>query len=179
MIILTREGKMKMRYLISVGILALILVSSCTSTRYLSDETSIERQKDMKRNRTGGNVGDIFLNLASFVLSATLNTGYEVYSSERAFKRISVVNESADTLLVNMVTDIVWKESGYCDIMGIVLPPGAKQKLLAPYPAAYNVYFRTPYSDEEKIEIRTDGKRRTIKLREGMTTMESEETENP
>ena len=170
---------MKLRYLISIGILTTISVSSCTSTRYLTNDTSIERQKDMKRNRTGGNVGDVFLNLASFVLSATLNTGYEVYSSERAFKRISVVNESADTLFVNMVTDIVWKETGYCDIMGIVLPPGAKQKLLAPYPAAYNVYFRTPYSDEENLEIRTDGKRRTIKLREGMTTIEPEETVNP
>lgn len=170
---------MKLRYLISIGFLTIISVSSCTSTRYLTDDTSIERQKDMKQNRTGGNIGDVFLNLASFVLSATLNTGYEVYSSERAFKRISVVNESADTLFVNMVTDIVWKETGYCDILGIVLPPGAKQKLLAPYPAAYNVYFRTPYSDEENLEIRTDGKRRTIKLREGMTTIEPEETVNP
>lgn len=170
---------MKLRYLISIGILIIISVSSCTNTRYLTDETSIERQKDMKLNRTGGNVGDVFLNLASFVLSATLNTGYEVYSSERAFKRISVVNESADTLFVNMVTDIVWKESGYCDILGIVLPPGAKQKLLAPYPAAYNVYFRTHYSDEENLEIRTDGKRRIIKLWEGMTTIEPEETVNP
>lgn len=170
---------MKLRYLITVWILTSTALSSCTSTRYLTDQTSIERQKDMKRNRTGGNVGDVFVNIASLFISATLNTGYEVYSGEREFKRISVANESADTLFVNMVTDIVWKETGYCDIMGIVLPPGAKQKLLAPYPAAYNVYFRTPYSDEEKIEIRTDGKRRTIKLREGMTTIEPEETGNP
>lgn len=169
---------MKLRYLISIGILTIMIVSSCTSIRYLTDETSIERQKDMKRNRTGGNVGDVFVNIASLFISATLNAGYEVYSSERTFKRISVVNESADTLFVNMVTDIVWKKTGYCDIMGIVLPPGAKQKLLAPYPAAYNIYFRTPYSDEEKIEIRTDGKRRTIKLREGMTTFEPEENED-
>lgn len=170
---------MKLRSLLIIVILTTISISSCTSTRYLTDETSIERQKDMRQNRTGGNIGDVFLNMASLVLSATLNTGYEVYSSERAFKRISLVNESADTLFVNMVTDIVWKETGYCDIMGIVLPPGAKQKLLAPYPAAYNVYFKTPYSDEENLEIRTDGKRRTIKLRDGMTTIEPEETVNP
>jgi hypothetical protein len=168
---------MKLRYLLSIGILTTISISSCTSTRYLTDDTSIERQKDMKRNRTGGNVGDVFLNLASFVLSATLNTGYEVYSSEREFKRISLVNESADTLFVNMVTDIVWKETGYCDIMGIVLPPGAKQKLLAPYPAAYNIYFRTPYSDEENLEIRTDGKHRVIRLKEGMTLIQPESGE--
>lgn len=170
---------MKLRSLLIIVILTTISISSCTSTRYLTDDTSIERQKDMRQNRTGGNIGDVFLNMASLVLSATLNTGYEVYSSERAFKRISLVNESTDTLFVNMVTDIVWKETGYCDIMGIVLPPGAKQKLLAPYPAAYNVYFKTPYSDEENLEIRTDGKRRTIKLRDGMTTIEPEETVNP
>lgn len=168
-----------MKKILALIIAIAFMCESCTSTRYLTEETSIERQKDMKQNRTGGNIGDVFLNLASFVLSATLNTGYEVYSSERAFKRISVVNESADTLFVNMVTDIVWKETGYCDIMGIVLPPGAKQKLLAPYPAAYNVYFKTSYSDEENMEIRTDGKRRTIKLREGMTTIEPEENVNP
>ena len=160
---------MKLRYLIPIGILTTISISSCTSTRYLTDDTSIERQKDMKRNRTGGNVGDVFLNLASFVLSATLNTGYEVYSSEREFKRISLVNESADTLFVNMVTDIVWKETGYCDIMGIALPPKAKQRMLVPYPAAYNVYFKTPYSEEENMEIRTDNKHRRFVLRPGMT----------
>lgn len=170
---------MKLRFFLYLGTFILLLFeSSCTSTRYLTDQTSIERQKDMKQNRTGGNIGDVFLNIAGLFISATLNTGYEVYSSERSFKRISVVNQSADTLFVNMVTDIVWKETGYCDIMGIVLPPGTKQKLLAPYPAAYNVYFRTPYSDEEKIEIRTDGKRRRISLRDGMTTVQPEETDD-
>jgi hypothetical protein len=53
--------------------------------------------------------------------------------------------------------------------MGIVLPPGAKQKLLVPYPAAYNVYFKTPNSEEEKLEIRTDSNLRQINLKQGMT----------
>jgi len=100
-----------------------------------------------------------------------LNSGFEVISRERAFKKISLLNESADTLSVNMVTDIVWKETGYCDIMGIVLPPGATQKLLVPYPAAYNVYFKTPYTEEEKFELRTDDKHRVIKLKERKTTV--------
>jgi hypothetical protein len=78
-----------------------------------------------------------------------------------------------------MVTDVVWKEQGYCDIMGITLPPGAKQKLLAPYPAAYNVYFRSPYTEEEKIEIRTDNRHRIVHLRQGMTQFDIEKTENP
>jgi len=122
----------------------------------------------MRANRAGVNVGDVFINIANLFISGALNTGFEVSQSERAFKRITVINESPDSLFVNMVTDVVWKESGYCDIMGIVLPPGAKQKLLAPYPAAYNVYFRTPFTEEEKLEIRTDGKHRRFVLRPGM-----------
>lgn len=151
-------------------VLAVIICSGgCTSTRYLTDSQSIERQKDMRKNRTGTNVGDVLLSFANMFISGALNTDYEVIQSERAFKRISIINESADTLIVNMVTDIVWKETGYCDIMGIVLPPQASQKLLTPYPAAYNVYFRTPYSEEEKLEIRTDNRHRRFVLRPGMT----------
>jgi hypothetical protein len=150
-------------------VLAAVVCGSCTSTRYLSDKQSIDRQHDMRKNRTGTNVGDILLSFANVFISGVLNTDYEITQSERAFKRISIINESADTLTVNMVTDIVWKETGYCDIMGIVLPPRAKQKLLTPYPAAYNVYFRTPYSEEEKLEIRTDNRHRRFVLRPGMT----------
>ena len=153
---------------------AIILFGGCTNTRYLTDPTSIERQHDMRSNRTGGNIGDVCINCFNFFISAILNTGFEVYSSERTFKRISIINQSADSLYVNMVTDIVWKEEGYCDIMGIVLPSGAKQKLLLPYPAAYNVYFQTPYTEEEKLEVRTDNKLRIIKLRQGMTKFDIE-----
>ncbi|HNX54358.1 MAG TPA: hypothetical protein PKO30_02140 [Prolixibacteraceae bacterium] len=150
-------------------VLAAVVCGGCTSTRYLSDKQSIDRQHDMRKNRTGTNVGDVLLSFANMFISGVLNTDYEITQSERAFKRICIINQSADTLIVNMVTDIVWKETGYCDIMGIVLPPGAKQKLLAPYPAAYNVYFRTPYSEEEKLEIRTDNQHRRFALRPGMT----------
>lgn len=155
-------------HLIAVAVL-LFIVCSCTGTRYLSDSTSIGRQHDMKKHRTGVNVGDVVLSFVNLIISEALDSEYEMSQSERAFKRITVINESPDTLLVNMVTDIVWKESGYCDIMGIVLPPGKKQRLLAPYPAAYNVYFRTYYSEEEKIEFRTDSKHRRITLRANMT----------
>lgn len=148
---------------------AIVFCGGCTSTKYLTDKQSIERQKDMRNNRTGTNVGDVLLSIANLFITGALNTEYEVIQSEREFKRITIINESADTLIVNMVTDIEWKESGYCDIMGIVLPPHAKQKLLTPFPAAYNIYFRTPYSDEENLEIRNDGKHRRFSLRPGMT----------
>ena len=49
--------------------------------------------------------------------------------------------------------------------MGIVLPPKKSQKMIVPYPAAYNVYFRTPYSEEEMLSIRTDEKHRNYKLK--------------
>jgi hypothetical protein len=148
---------------------AILCCGGCTNTRYLTDSKSIDRQHDMRSHRTGVNVGDAFLNVLNLVIAGTLNSGFEVTQSDRSFKRIRITNESADSLLVNMVTDIVWKEDGYCDIMGIQLPPKASQSLLVPYPAAYNVYFRTPVSEEEKLEIRTDSKYRNIRLKPGMT----------
>ncbi|HEX7584028.1 MAG TPA: hypothetical protein VF373_05025 [Prolixibacteraceae bacterium] len=160
---------MNSKKIVYIGLIMLLTVSSCISTRYLTDPVSIDRQHDMRSHRTGGNLGDVGLNCGSLFMSLFLNSGFEVISRERAFKKISLVNESTDTLIVNMVTDIVWKETGYCDIMGIMLPPAAHQKLLVPYPAAYNVYFKTPYSEEENIEIRTDSNLRIIKLKSGMT----------
>jgi hypothetical protein len=148
---------------------AIIIFGGCTNTRYLTDSKSIDRQHDMRAHRTGSNVGDVFVNIANLFISGALNTNFEVSQSERAFKRITIINESPDSLFVNMVTDIVWKESGYCDIMGIVLPAGAHQKLLVPYPAAYNIFFQTPYTEEEKLEIQTDSNHRRFLLRPGMT----------
>lgn len=155
---------------------AIIFCGGCTNTRYLTDPTSIERQRDMRSHRVGKNIGEGCLNISFFILAEVLNSEFNPVESERTFKRISVINQSADSLFVNMVTDIVWKENGYCDIMGIVLPPGARQKLLVPYPAAYNVYFQSPFTEEEKIEVRTDSKLRQIKLRTGMTQIDSLKT---
>jgi len=160
---------MKKQNLSGLLVAAVVLLGSCTSTRYLTDSESIGRQRDMRKHRSGVNTGDVLISIVNLFISDALNSEYELNQSERAFKKIKIVNESADSLIVNMVTDIVWKETGYCDIRGIVLPPGAKQKLLAPYPAAYNIYFRSPYSEEEKIEFRTDNRHRIITLRPGLT----------
>jgi len=159
---------------IYVVLTAVILFGGCTNTRYLTDPVSIERQKDMRSNRVGKNIGEGCINMTLFVLASMLDFDFQPVESERAFKRVSVINESTDTLFVNMVTDIVWKEAGYCDVMGIVLPPAAKQKLLLPYPAAYNIYFQTPFTEEEKLEVRTDSKIRRIRLRAGMTVFNNE-----
>lgn len=160
---------MNRRVKIALVLTAIVCCGGCTSTKYLTDAQSIERQKDMRKNRTGTNVGDVLLSFASLFISGALNTDYEVVQSQREFKRITIENASADTLFVNMVTDVEWKESGYCDIMGIVLPPKASQKLLTPFPAAYNVYFHTPFTEEEKLEIRNDQRHRRFALHEGMT----------
>jgi len=159
---------------ISLVLAVLVCCGGCTSTRYLTDSTSIDRQHDMRSNRVGKNIGEGFLNMSFLILAAVLNTEFALVESEREFKRITLKNESQDSLIINMVTDIVWKKTGYCDIMGIVLPPLAKQKLLVPYPAAYNVYFRTPYSEEEKLEVRTDSKLRIIKLKQRITLIDIE-----
>ena len=159
--------------------LSILFISSCTSTKYITDSETIGRQHDMVKDRTGTNVGDVLVSFVNLFIAEALDVEYQMSQSVRAFKRITVINESPDSLFVNMVTDIVWKESGYCDFMGIALPPGAKQKLLAPFPAAYNVYFRTNYHDEEKLEFRTDSKHRRLKLRAGMTNWLNEEDQEP
>ena len=151
-------------------VITLIAISGCTSTKYLTDQVSIDRQHDMRRHRTGENVVDILLNLANIIISSTLDSGFEPLQSDRAFKKITVMNQSKDSLYVNMVTDVLWKDSMYCDVMGIHLPAGARQKLLLPYPAAYNVYFRTPDNEEEHIEIRTDSKTSVFSLQPRVAT---------
>jgi len=165
---------MNPKYLILLVLAAMLCCGGCTNTRYIIDSKTVARQHDMRAHRTGVNAGDAFANVLNLIISGTLNTGFEVAQSDRAFKRIRIVNESSDSLFVNMVTDIVWKEDGYCDIMGIVLPPISTQSLLVPYPAAYNVYFHTPSSQEEKLEIRTDSKYRNFKLKPGMTILNPE-----
>jgi len=165
---------MNRKNLIIMVLTVILCCGGCTSTRYLTEPTSIDRQHDMRKNRVGKNIGEGCLNMTFFILAAVVNSEFEPLESERTFKRISIKNESTDTLFVNMVTDVVWKETGYCDIMGIALPSGARQKLLVPYPAAYNVYFRTSSSEEEKLEIRTDNnKQKNIRLKPGMTKIDT------
>lgn len=166
---------MRPKTLFLLVLAAALVFSGCTGTRYVTDQATIKRQHEMRGKRTGGNVGDVLVNFGNFFLSALLNADYEVYSSERSYKRITVTNESTDSLYVNMVTDIKWNDNDYCDIMGIALPAGARQKVLVPYPAAYNVYFRKPGSEEEKIEVRTDGKARIVRLKPGMTILSQPE----
>ena len=160
---------MRRNFIARLFLSAMVCSAGCTGTKYITDKQSIDRQNDMRKNRTGINVGDVLQGFANFLISGTLNAEYEIPETTRAFKRLTIENTSADTLFVNMVTDVKWKDSAYCDIMGVVLPPKGRQKVLTPFPAAYNVYFRTPFTEEEKIEFENDRKIRHLVLHEKMT----------
>jgi hypothetical protein len=135
----------------------LSLFLSCRTSGYITDQESIQRQKEMRKYRTGVNLADIGLMAASSV--STVFTGMVIYPEPRSqsFKKMILVNESKDTLFVNMVTDRLWKDSAYCDIREIVMPPSQSAKIIVPLGVAYNIFFRNDYnaSKDEKLEINT------------------------
>jgi len=146
--------------------ISLALLLSCKTSGYITDHESIQRQKEMRKYRTGVNFADIGLMVASSM--GTVLTGVSVYTEPRAksFRNLKLISESKDTLFVNMVTDLLWKDSVYCDIRDIMLPPLQSAKVIVPLGAAYNIFFRTDYyaPDDEKVEIDT-GKTRRVKLK--------------
>lgn len=137
--------------------LLISLLLSCKTSAYITDQESIERQKEMRKYRTGVNFADVGLIVASSVGAAL--TGVAIYpdTPTHAFKKMKLDNESADTLFVNMVTDWKWKDTVYCDIREIVMPPLRSAKVIVPMGVAYNVFFRTDFyaPDDEKVEINT------------------------
>lgn len=137
--------------------MALILFYNCRTSSYITDEESRERQKVIRRYRTGINFSDILVQVGSVVTATTM--GLNIYSTpeSRSFKKMRLKNESLDTMFVNMVTDFLWRDSSYCDIRNIVIPPLKSAKLIAPVGATYNVYYRNDFDapDDEKIEINT------------------------
>ena len=142
--------------LIAITILISMFLS-CRTSGYITDQESIQRQKEMRRYRTGLNFADVGLLVASS--AGAIFTGVNVYPDPKpqAFRKLVLVSESKDTLFVNMVTDWHWKDSVYCDIREIVMPPLESAKVIVPLGAAYNIFFRTVYEapDDEKVEINT------------------------
>ena len=111
----------------------------------------------MHSYRTGVNIGEGFLVVGSAIGAAF--TGIDLYTQTqgRAFRKLKLLNDSKDTLFVNMVTDYQWKDSTYFDIREIVMPPLMSMKLIVPIGVAYNIYFRNDYNapDDAKVEINT------------------------
>lgn len=137
--------------------ISLSILLSCRTSGYITDQESIQSQKEMRKYRTGLNFADVGLLVASSV--GAVLTGVNVYPEpqSQSFKKMKLVNESKDTLFVNMVTDWLWKDSVYCDIKDIVMPPLQSAKIIVPMGAAYNIFFRNDYNapDDEKVEINT------------------------
>lgn len=150
---------------IAIISMAIIIFSNCTTSSYITDNESRQRQKMMRRYRTGINFSDAFIQFGSAMTNAM--TGVNIYSApeSRAFKMLKLKNESQDILFVNMVTDCLWRDSTYCDIREIVIPPLRSAKLIAPLGATYNVYYQKDFDapDDEQIEINTT-KNRIVKL---------------
>ena len=134
-----------------------LIFSSCVTSAYITDQESIERQKEMRKYRTGVNFAEAGVLFASVVGEAF--TGINIYPepSPQSFRKMKLINASTDTLYINMVTDWLWKDSVYSDIREIVMPPRESAKVIVPLGAAYNVFFRTDYNapDDEKVEINT------------------------
>jgi hypothetical protein len=133
---------------------------------YITDPESIKRQKKMRGYRTGVNIGEGSLLVASSIVAAF--TGMAIYPDpqRQSYRKMKLVNESKDTLFVNMITDWQWKDSTYFDIRDIVMPPLMIAKVIVPMDVAYNIYFRNVYGDpdDEKVEINT-AKTSKVKLK--------------
>jgi len=111
----------------------------------------------MRNYRTGVNIADIGMIVAASV--GALYTGMNVYANPQtqSFRKMRLLNDSQDTLFVNMVTDFHWRDSTFCDIRDIVLPPLQKAQVIVPLGAIYNIFFRNQFNapDDEKVEINT------------------------
>ena len=157
---------MKILYGIYVLLISTSILLSCSVSGYITDQQSIERQKKMHSYRTGINIGEGSLLVASSI--AAVFTGVNIYPDpqNQSFKKMMLINESKDTLFVNMVTDWLWKDSSYCDIREIVMPPLKSARVIVPMGVAYNVFFRNDFNapDDEKVEINTSEIRR-LKLK--------------
>ena len=160
---------MKITSLFVATYVLLVLFSSCATSAYITDQESFERQKEMRKHRTGINFAEAGLLFASAVGEAF--TGVNIYAepTPQSFRKMILINNSKDTLFINMVTDWIWKDSVYCDIREIVMPPRQSAKVIVPMGVAYNVFFRNDFNapDDEKVEINTAEVRR-LKLSPGI-----------
>ncbi len=159
----------KLKFISAILSLSILFIS-CSSQKYFFDPESRERQKDLKKNRSGNVFGDIGLMMASAFVSATLEVETDFVPQGQEFKKIKLINPTKDTIYVNMLTDVYWDQDNFCDFMDIRIPPFEKCSMLVPVNADYNVYFsNTPEEeDDEVLEINTDDFRK-LSLYPGLT----------
>jgi hypothetical protein len=147
-----------------------ITVFSCSTQKYIYDNSSFNRQKEIKNARSGNVFGEILIGSLSVVSSAICGGEVEWQPTEQQFKKLKLVNPTTDTVYVNMLTDIYWDKNNYCDFMDIRIPPKENCRILVPVNADYNVYFsKTPQNDDdEMLKINTHESTQLI-LKPGIT----------
>ena len=117
----------------------------------------------------GINVGDVAIQILNVITLSSLNLDMEPETTPRSFKRIKLYNHSNDTMRVNLLTNVFWKEDQYNDIMDIRIPPKQFSRLMVPLGAEYNVYFRDSAEGQDEMITINTSKRRRIGLTPGMT----------
>ncbi len=160
--------------ILTVSLAVLILLSACSTPRYIQDPKSAELQQQIKNKRTGHIFGDVFLTAGSVVLAFITGVYVGYAPGGQSLKKIALQNVSEDSLQVNMLTDMIWKDSIYADMMNIRIPPGKTCRLLIPSDAVYNLYFSNTFDSEEDDEfIRFDpsSSRKKVTLYPGLTLL--------
>lgn len=151
-----------------------ILLFACSSPSYIYNKESYHRQKEIKEMRSDHVIDDIF-NGTTSVISAALFSEYLHWEpTEQQFKKLNIVNPTFDTIYVNMLTDVYWDTTNYCDFMDIRIPPKENCKLLVPVDAVYNLYFSntSQNDDDEMLEINTN-KIKELRLNPGKPKLSS------
>ena len=149
----------------------LLLLTSCSSYKYFYDTPSRDLQQKLRTQRTGNAFFEGFKVVGAFVFALLTNSPVIDYNpDQKEFKNLNLFNSSPDTLFVNMLSDVKWDTTRYCDFMDIRIPPGKNCRMLVPKYTNYNIYFsNTPDpDDDEKIEINTE-KFRKIAVYSGLT----------
>ncbi|MFV0268783.1 MAG: hypothetical protein ACK5HT_16780 [Draconibacterium sp.] len=167
---------MKKQLIYILSLTTLVLLQACATPKYFHDPLSLKRQKELRQSRSANVVFDIGATLTSSIVGAALDTEVTYEFSDQQFKKIKLLNISADTMYINMLTDVYWDEDNYCDFMDIRIPPMLGCKVMVPIDANYHLYFsNTPESeDDEMLEIYTSSTKR-VKLVPGMTQIKEEE----
>ena len=161
----------KINYTTSI-LIFILLLGSCAAPQHIYDRDSYKRQKELRASRATNVFGEILAGCTSVAIGAMLDTEIEFPDSEQEFKKLNLVNKSADTLYVNMLTDVYWDTLNYCDFMDIRIPPHLNCRVMVPMNAAYNIYFsnKPEEGNDELLEVYSTDVRR-LKLYPGITQL--------
>ena len=154
----------------------LMLVSACITPHYILDRNSYSLQKEIKNKRAGNVFGDVFLTMGSTLLALITGVYIGYAPGERSLKKVALKNVSEDSLQVNMLTDMIWKDSTYADVMNIRIPPGETCRLLIPSGAVYNLYFSSTFdtTDDDEFLVFDTSTMKKVTLYPGLTFLKEE-----